>query len=266
MTWQIIGYYLIALLFIPLGYGHLKVRRWTRSLMVALIWCWLVLGVPLLMVFAAILFSTKELSPVFGLVVLALLILSYLLLPWLFLRFYKGSNVRSIFEAWDPSIYWIENLPTPVLVLGILFVIYAIVLHVPIFFNGLYPIFGTWLTGFRGILALDITILFLALLTWGIFNRKGWVWWGGVFFICVFTLSLIFTLWNTSYQELLTLMNFHTAELEFLSELPVQGIHFAAFVSLPSGFLNKKVDTHKNITHKAVVFINFRRLAFPESF
>src|SRR5512137_3172380 len=29
---QIVGYYLIAAMLIPLGYGHLKVRRWARVL------------------------------------------------------------------------------------------------------------------------------------------------------------------------------------------------------------------------------------------
>ena len=35
---QIVGYYLIAALFIPLGYGHLKVRRWARTLSLTLLW------------------------------------------------------------------------------------------------------------------------------------------------------------------------------------------------------------------------------------
>ena len=28
IAWQIVGYYAIALLFIPLGYAHLRPRRW----------------------------------------------------------------------------------------------------------------------------------------------------------------------------------------------------------------------------------------------
>ena len=38
---QIVGYYLIAIVLIPLGYGHLRARRWTRPLSLALLWSWL---------------------------------------------------------------------------------------------------------------------------------------------------------------------------------------------------------------------------------
>jgi len=48
---QIIGYYFIAALCIPLGYGHLKARRWARTLSLTLLECWLVVGAPLTVVF-----------------------------------------------------------------------------------------------------------------------------------------------------------------------------------------------------------------------
>ncbi|MBN1145651.1 MAG: hypothetical protein JXA78_00235 [Anaerolineales bacterium] len=40
---QIVGYYLIALLCIPLGYAHLRAWRWARAVSLSLIWCWLIL-------------------------------------------------------------------------------------------------------------------------------------------------------------------------------------------------------------------------------
>jgi hypothetical protein len=54
---QIIGYYVIALLLIPLGYGHLKLRRWARTLALTLLYAWLVLGVPLAVAFLFVLFT-----------------------------------------------------------------------------------------------------------------------------------------------------------------------------------------------------------------
>jgi hypothetical protein len=38
---QIIGYYVIAAVLIPLGYGHLRGRRWTGPLSSALLWAWM---------------------------------------------------------------------------------------------------------------------------------------------------------------------------------------------------------------------------------
>ena len=50
ITIQVIAYYLIAVLFIILGYGHLKLREWARSLSVAVLWAWMVIGAPLTLV------------------------------------------------------------------------------------------------------------------------------------------------------------------------------------------------------------------------
>ena len=47
---QVVGYYLAAAVLVPMGYGHLRLRRWARPLAEALLWTWTVLGVPLLLV------------------------------------------------------------------------------------------------------------------------------------------------------------------------------------------------------------------------
>ena len=57
---QIVGYYLIAAVAIPLGYGHLKRRRWARPLALALLWFWLVVGIPLGTLFCLVLLGSKE--------------------------------------------------------------------------------------------------------------------------------------------------------------------------------------------------------------
>ena len=44
---QIAGYYIIAAMCIPLGYGHLKLRWWARAAMTTLLVDWLIVGLPL---------------------------------------------------------------------------------------------------------------------------------------------------------------------------------------------------------------------------
>ena len=156
---QIIGYYVIAILFIPLGYGHLKTRRWARTVSLTLLWFWLVVGIPLIVVFFFMLVTAKELSLAGVLIVAILLGLSYLLIPGLLIRFYRSRNVRLTFETKDPKSYWTEKLPLPVLVLCSLFLFYAIALHIPIFFNGIFPLFGVLLFDIQGILLIDILVV-----------------------------------------------------------------------------------------------------------
>jgi hypothetical protein len=221
------------MLCIPLGYGHVRVRRWARTLFLALLWCWLVVGVPLIVIFLLVLFSAKDLTPVVAVAAIAVLLLSYPLVPLLLIRFYNGRNVKKTFENRDPSVYWSERQPVPVLVLGALFVFYAIVLHVPIFFNGLVPFFGQWLYGLQGIFVLAILIMSLLFLTWGILNRWVWAWWVSLIYFALLTISSVLTLAGSSYLELLSKMDFPTAEVEMLDGVPVRGIHLAIFVGLP---------------------------------
>ena len=230
---QIAGYYLIAMLCIPLGYGHLRVRRWARTIFVTLLWCWLVVGVPLMIIFLLVLFSAKDLTPIVVLAVAAVLLLSYPLVPLLLIRFYNGQNVRQTFETRDPNTYWTERQPVPALVHSALLVFYAIVLHVPILFNGLVPVFGRWLSGLQGIVVLAVLILSLLCLTWGVLNRWAWAWWGSLIYFGLLTFSAVLTLARSSYLDMLAKLHFPPTEVEMLDGVPLHGLHFAAFIGLP---------------------------------
>lgn len=230
---QIIGYYLIAIVFIPLGYGHLKTRRWARTLSLTLLWFWLVVGVPLSAVFLFILFSSKDLSPTGALMAVICLGLSYTILPGLLIRFYRSSDVKLTFEAKDPKSYWIEMLPLPVLVLCSLFLLYAIALHIPIFFNGIFPLFGVLLSDIQGILLIDILIMCLVCLIWGTLKLRIWAWWGSLVYFGLMTFSMILTLSRSSFSDILSRMKFPETEMEILQGLPFQGFHFAALMGIP---------------------------------
>jgi hypothetical protein len=230
---QIMGYYLIAGALIPLGYGHLRVRRWARPLALALLWFWIVAGVPLLVAFLFVLLSAKDLSPAAALVAIVVVGISYPALPGLLIRFYRSENVRLTFESRDPKTYWIERLPIPILTLSALFLFYVAVLHALIFFNGVFPLFGTWATGLQGIILLDISILCLVGLTWGTLGLRKWAWWGGLLFFGLVSVSWIVTLVNSSWSDILAALDFPPREMEFLGGLPVQGYHFAVLAGIP---------------------------------
>lgn len=232
IAWQPVGYYVIALLCIPLGLGHLQPRRWARVMTIGLLWSGWVVGIPLAIVFLAFL-SFKELSSTASLLVVAALGLSCLAAPGLLLRFYRSERVRRVFESRDADVHWIESLPMPILVLTILFTFFVIVLHVPLFFNGIFPVFGAWLSGIQGILALDLSIVSLACLTWGVFKRKAWAWWGSVGYLGLLTFSLLVTLVRSSLYEMLVLTGLPPQEVKILRGIPLQGIHLAPFIGIP---------------------------------
>jgi hypothetical protein len=229
---QIVGYYLIAAVAIPLGYGHLRLRRWARTLALVLLWFWLVVGGPLTLVFLFVLFASKDLSPAVGLIIALGLGLSYPLVPALLIRFYRGRHVQAAF-ARDPGSYRIEQMPMPILVLVVLFAFHAIVLNLLVLFNGIFPIFGRWLSGLPGIVALDLAVASLVCLLWGTLQQRIWAWWGSLVGFGLLTFSTVFTLWRSSFQELLSVLNFPQAEMDILQGLPFEGAHFALLVGIP---------------------------------
>jgi len=230
---QIIGYYLIAVVLIPLGYGHLRVRRWARTVSLTLLGFWLVAGVPLIVVFSFMLFSAKELSPVGAVIVLIFLVLSYTVIPGLLIWFYRSRDVRLTFETRDPKSYWIEVLPLPVLVLCSLSILSAIALHILIFFNGTFPLLGLWLNGLKGILLIDIMIMALVILIWGTLRLRTWAWWGSLVYFVLLTLSSILTLSRSDFLDILSAMNLPKFEMEILEGIPLQGPHFAVLLGIP---------------------------------
>lgn len=230
---QIVSYYLLAAVLIPLGYGHLRLRRWVRPLVLAVLWTWLVIGIPMALAFLFVLLTNKEPTVLVVAASGILLAASYLVLPWLLIRFYNGHNVRLTLEARDPTPSWIERLPVPVLVVAALMLFYIVVLHVLILFRGITPVFGTWLFDVPGIVVLDASIWFLSLCTWGMLRLRRWAWWGSLIFFGAFSISAIWTLAVSRYLDILSGLRFAPLEVDVLDGMPLQGYHLAALAGAP---------------------------------
>ncbi|OGO04544.1 MAG: hypothetical protein A2Y73_04890 [Chloroflexi bacterium RBG_13_56_8] len=109
----------------------------------------------------------------------------------------------------------------PVLVIFSLYVFYVVCLHIPIFFRGIFPLFGTFLFDLPGILAIDFSIAFLLLLAWGTSNRKIWAWWGGLIYFILLTVSTLLTFLRSSYLDILQRMQFPPTEMDALDGVPL---------------------------------------------
>jgi hypothetical protein len=230
---QVIGYPLIGAALIAVGCGHLMIRRWARTLALALLWSWLVVGVPLIVVAFFVLAGTKDLSPAGSMVVLVCLGLSYLVVPGLFIRFYRGRNSTRTFETRDPGPGGGRDLPIPILVLSCLYLFFIVALAMLLLFRGMFPLFGTFLFGPQGIVLLDVCMACLACLIIGTLRRHAWSWLGSVLFLGLLTLSTVLSFSMTSFPALISALSFPETEMAFLRRMPVQGWHLAIFAGLP---------------------------------
>jgi hypothetical protein len=230
---QVAGYYLAAAVLIPVGYGHVALRRWVRPLALALLWTWILLGLPLLVVLFFMSVSVKGFSTAGGVAFVALLAASYFLLPWLGIRFYGGRNVRGTFEAQDPRPGALEARPMAILVICLLDLFFLIALHVPLLYRAMFPVFGTLWGGLEGVYLASATILVLALLAWGTWHQWRWAWWGSAAFYALLAASWLVTFAQISYAELLAWLQFAPTEMEALAGIPLQGYEIGLFAGLP---------------------------------
>jgi hypothetical protein len=229
---QVAIYYLVAAIGIPLGYGHLVGRGWSRVLTIGLLWTWVVVGLPLSVVLAFMLFSAKALPLFAGMMVLALLAVAYLVAPIVLLRFYGGRNVTATFARLDSRSYWVEGLPRPVLVLCLLSLVTLLVLHAPMLLGGVVPVSGVLLSGLEGIAVLDVAIVLLIGITWGLARVSPWAWWAALAYYLLLATSTL-SLACFSLREILAPLRLPPTETQALQGLPIQGLHLAILLGIP---------------------------------
>jgi hypothetical protein len=226
---QIAGYYIIAVLCIPLGYGHVKLRWWARPIMMTLLVDWLIMGLPLSLVALMMLVTFKPQSAIsLPFVALGFLLL-YPVLPVLMLRFYRDSATQRSFQTGDVAPRWLATTPPAVLVSGSLLMFLAVLLHFPLLFEGFFPLFGRIMLGLPGILLVVLSIATAVILTWGVLRRNYWMWLGTLVFLALLTSSCWATFPALSPHEILARMRLAPLEVEALSGIPMRGTHLALF-------------------------------------
>jgi len=122
---QILGYYFLAAVLIPVGYGTLTLKGWARHLTLASVRFWIVAGVPLILAFFFVLLSSKQLSPPLVILIAILAGASCLLLPWLVMRFYESPETVLSFGTQGQKESWIEAIPIPALALAYVFLFFG---------------------------------------------------------------------------------------------------------------------------------------------
>ena len=233
ITMQIWGYYIIALICIPLGYGHLKKNIWIQKISLTLLYVWVIVGIPILPIIFFIIVTSKEPSLVFIVLSAIFCLLSYTLIPALLIKFYKSKSVEMTLKKNEKKYNFIDKYPISLIMTLILYVFYIYAFHVLLLFQGIFPFFGQWLTDFKGIIFTSLSILFFIVLIIGTLNRKLWSWWISFCYFCFFISSSIITLLLSDFSEIVTLLNFPPTETKALINIPLKGFHLSVIFGIP---------------------------------
>lgn len=235
-----LGYYAVAAAFIPLGVGHLKLRRWALTLTQLSLWFWIGIGILLsgnfIMLIPAALALARA-QPVLltrGAIIGVAAVLSLLVLPILAMRFYRSEQIRLVFVQYDTNQYWTERYPFPLLAVLLLFVIMILGLHIAIFFQSLFPFFGSILLGRPAVYLVALCILLLGILIYGTVQLKPWAWWGSVVYVSVLSVSTAWSFSRYRVYDIILMLKLPAYEMAFLGKLPlVQEVYLVGLLTPP---------------------------------
>lgn len=223
---QIIAYYGIAAVLLPLGFGHLKFRRWALTLTQLFLWFWLGAGI-LIGVNGILLMPTllrDGLHQVFPYLqwpeIIVASLISCLILPALGLWFYKSRWVKGVFSEHDSEIYWTEKYPIPLMATLVLFFLMIIVMHFAIILQGVFPVFGQINLMRDSAPIIAGCILVLVGLIYGTVKLKPWAWWVSLVFVTLLTISTFMSFSKYNLSEITQMMHLPAAEIAYFEKLP----------------------------------------------
>ena len=179
-------YAVIAVVFVWIGIGSIRARRWAAAVMLSLSWLWLIsgalamIGLWLLMPRIGDLAGIADLPG--GTMTLALVTTSllvgfiYVLLPLAFVLFYRSPNVAATCRARDPGPSWVDGCPTPIVSLALVYGLGAASLVAVPAWGFQFPLFGAVLDGWGGAAAWLLVLVLLLYLMIGTARRDPQAW------------------------------------------------------------------------------------------
>jgi len=222
-------YGFLAGMFVWLGIGSIRCRRWARALLLILGWAWLCVGIITVLMMAIILpraLSTalppgQTIPPgmlkMILIIQLAFMTVIFVALPAALVLFYSTRHVKATCNARDPVPRWTDACPLPVLGvacalwLGALFMV-----GFPWAYHGVMPMFGTILSRVPGILVALAMAGLWWWLGWKWYRRQIVGWWVLMATLLVLAISGAITFSRIDLMELYEKMGYQQAQIDLI--------------------------------------------------
>lgn len=220
-------YAMLAIALVTLGIGSILARRWARALTLVLAWMWLIMGVismiSMLFVMPGMMAAQQPQAPPLTMkfiytMMIIMMAGIYIVLPGIFVLFYKRSDVKATCQWRDPKVRWTDKCPLPVLSLSLLLGFGATSFIWSASYGFVTPFFGMFLKGVPGaILVLSVSLLF-GYLAWATYKLKIAAWWATLCFFILFGLSATISFLTNDVIDLYREMDFPPDQLEMMEK------------------------------------------------
>jgi hypothetical protein len=235
----VVMYALVAVAFIWTGIGSIRARRWVRPVVVVFSTILLLVGILATAVMVIMLPSMPEAiqagaranipagapAPPRGAFVAGaafaacFVFFIYIIIPGVFLWFYRQQEVRLTVEFYDPTPRWTDRCPMPVLGLSCLMALGAVgsLLGVPYL---VAPFFGILLRGAAAAACyLALTGAFAAASVL-VYRQRAAGWWLAVATVTAGVGSVVLTMLRINPEEMMKAMNIPPEQIEAVRQLP----------------------------------------------
>lgn len=224
-------YGVLAVALVWLGIGSCKARRWARALLLIFSWSWLVMGV-IALVFMILMLpqlstaiqssqptgqpplpeAAKTVMVVLPLVFMGVI---FILIPAVWVFFYRSLHVKATCEARDPARRWTDACPLPVLAVSLWLALgVPMMLLMPLTYRSMLPFFGGFITGPAGTAGYIVLAGVWAWCARALYRLDVRGWWLLVAGMLVFTVSHVMTYMRHDVMELYALMGYPEQQME----------------------------------------------------
>jgi hypothetical protein len=237
---NVVSYTLAGIVLITLGLGSIRARRWAWALNVILSWAWLVVGVLSTVMITAILPATflaamkaaagngpsptplsRGVLAVILTLIIAMCAIFLVVLPSIFVAFYRKPDVEETCRHRDPVERWTDRCPLPVLAVSLIFAGGSIRYFLMSFTMPLFPLFGRYLTGAPAAGALLLMAGLDTVLSFSLYRMRLSAWWSAIAVLLVGLASAALTFQRADLLQAYSKMGLSGEQLRVMSASPV---------------------------------------------
>lgn len=222
-------YAVLAVVLVWLGIGSMMARRWARALLLIYSWSWLVMGIIVAITMGFFLPHTfanlpaqpgqpalpPEAVTIMTIVMMVFSSIFFVLLPAIWVFFYRSPHVKATCEMRDPVQRWTDACPLPVLALC-LWLSFGVpcMLLMPVLYHGVVPFFGVLLTGVPGSLYYMAAAALWAYCAWRLYKLDVRGWWLILIAMLLYTVSSVMTFARHDVVEMYHAMGYTQAQID----------------------------------------------------